>query len=249
VTNEIMKGRSLVPNRNISTMALAHREELGNRLLRICRRIRQLDGRCDDGGDRIELLLDAGADPAIRDNAGAGQTALHHLIRAGRADLARILLRHAGSVLAVDESGESAADAAEKMTGQSTKNQSAVSEWYDLAKELRRRAKIEKEREDARARARERSNEEHRERQRELAADERERSRAGAATAGGAIRGGLGSLEEGWGYFPSLSALQFQDSIPPPSPSLADWERREKKRLDLVLRSVAAVVVLYLILC
>lgn len=250
MTNEIMKGRSLVPNRNISAMALAHRESLGNRLLRICRRVRQLDGSCGDGGDRIAALLDAGADPAIRDSLGAGETALHHLIRAGRADLARLLLMHNVSALAVDEGGESAADAAEKMVASAT-NESAISEWSDLARELRRKAKVEKEKEDARARARERSNEEHRERQRELAADERERTRAGAGNAGGVIlvRGGLGSLEEGWGYFPSLAALQFQDSIPPPSPSVADWERREKRRLDLVLRSMAAVVVLYLFLC
>jgi len=250
VTNEIMKSRNLVPNRNISAMALAHREKLGNVVLQICRRIRQQqNGRCDDNGDRLNALLDAGADPATRDTSGKGETSLHHLLYAGRADLANILLRHHVSVLPVDEEGQSAADVAQKMRDRDTSNNS-ISEWTNLIKELRRRGTIEKEQEEARVRARERSNEEHRERQRELAEAERDRNRYGTSpTAGGTIRGSLGSLEEGWGYFPSLAALQFQGSIPPPSPSIANWERREKRRLDLVLKSVAAVVFLYLFLC
>ena len=249
VTNEILKNRNLVPNRNISAMALAHREKLGADVLQICRRIRQQNGRCEDNGDRLNALLDAGADPAIRDTLGKGETSLHHLICAGRADLANLLLRHNVSVLPVDEEGQSAADVAQKMRDRVTSDKS-ISEWVNLTKELRRRATVEKEQEEARTRARQRSNEEHRERQRELAEAERDRNRYGTpSTAGGTVRGSLGSLEEGWGYFPSLSALQFQGSIPPPSPSIAIWERREKRRLNLVLKSVAAVVVLYLFLC
>ena len=249
VTNEIMKSRNLVPNRNISAMALAHRERLGGTVLQICRRIRQQNGKCDDNGDRLNALLDAGADPAIRDTSGKGETPLHHLIQAGRVDLANVLLRHHVSVLPVDEDGQSAVDVAQKIRDRATIDKSK-SDWTALIKELRRRATVEKEQEEARTRARERSNEEHRERQRELAEAERERNRYGTSTnAGGTIRGSLGTLEEGWGYFPSLAALQFQGSIPPPSPSIANWERREKRRLDLVLKSVAAVVVLYLFLC
>ena len=250
VTNEILKNRNLVPNRNISAMALAHREKLGAVLLQICRRIRQQNGRCEDNGDRLNALLDAGADPAMRDTSGKGETSLHHLICAGRADLANILLRHNVSVLPVDEEGQSAADVAQKMRDRVTTSDKSMSEWISLTKELRRRATVEKEQEEARTRARQRSNEEHRERQRELAEAERDRNQYGTpSTAGGTVRGSLGSLEEGWGYFPSLSALQFQGSIPPPSPSIANWERREKRRLNLVLKSVAAVVVLYLFLC
>ena len=247
VTNEIMKSRNLIPNRNISAMALAHREKLGRMVLQICQQIRKQDGRCDDNGDRLNALLDAGADPAMRDTSGKGETPLHHLVLAGRVDLANVLLRHHVSVLPVDEDGKSAIDVTQKMRDRNTGDKS-TSEWTSLIKELRRRAAVEKEQEEARTRARERSNEEHRERQRELAEAERERSRYGN-NAGGTIRGSLGTLEEGWGYFPSLAALQFQGSIPPPSPSIATWERREKRRLDLVLKSVAAVVVLYLFLC
>lgn len=247
VTNEIMKSRNLIPNRNISAMALAHREKLGRMVLQICQQIRKQDGRCDDNGDRLNALLDAGADPAMRDTSGKGETPLHHLVLAGRVDLANVLLRHHVSVLPVDEDGKSAIDVTQKMRDRNTGDKS-TSEWTSLIKELRRRAAVEKEQEEARTRARERSNEEHRERQRELAEAERERSRYGN-NAGGTIRGSLGTLEEGWGYFPSLAALQFQGSIPPPSPSIANWERREKRRLDLVLKSVAAVVVLYLFLC
>jgi len=251
VTNEIMKTRNLVPNRNISAMALAHREKLGILVLQICRRVRQQRGRCDDNGDRLNALLDAGADPTIRDTSGRGDTPLHHLILAERVDLVNILLRHHVSVVPVDEDGQSAADVAQTMRDRAAGDKSIqTTDWTNLIKELRRRAAVEKEQEEARTRARERSNEEHRERQRELAEAERELSRYGTSTnAGGTIRGALGPLEEGWGYFPSLAALQFQGSIPPPSPSIANWERREKRRLDLVLKSVAAVVVLYLFFC
>ena len=84
----------------------------------------------------------------------------------------------------------------------------------------------------------------HRERQRTLAANARSNSNSDNGTN---LRG-LGSLEDGIGYFPSLAALQFQASIPGPSPSVAHYEKREKERLDRILKIVGGIVLLYWLL-
>lgn len=94
---------------------------------------------------------------------------------------------------------------------------------------------------EARDRARSQANDEHRERQRSLAATARE------GRANGGPRG-LGRLEEGVGYFPSLATLQFQGSVPGPSPSVAEHEDVEKERLNSILRGLGAMVFVYLLL-
>ena len=59
---------------------------------------------------------------------------------------------------------------------------------------------------------------------------------------------GLGTMDEGWGFFPSLFALQFQNSVPPPSASVADLEEKEKRRLQASLYLVALLVFFYFII-
>ncbi len=81
----------------------------------------------------------------------------------------------------------------------------------------------------------------HRERQRTLAANARYTENDDN------IRG-LGRLEDGVGYFPSLAALQFQSSIPGPSPSLAEFENREKERLNRILRWIGYLVLAYFLI-
>lgn len=245
VTNELMDSRNLIPNRAIATISLAHREHIGEELLRRCRWIRQTSGRCDDMGNRIKFLLDAGADMTLRDSS-TGETPLMHLIRSGRADLVKIFLGHDPPVLAVGNDGTSAADAAEQMKLRS--EEKGIGEWSDLVSHIKMLGRQETEREEARLRSRENSNRVYRQRQRELTEQERERTRPFPDDRGASARG-LGSLQEGWGYFPSLAALQFQGSIPAPPPSVADWEGRERKRLDFVLRTVASALVLYLLFC
>jgi hypothetical protein len=62
---------------------------------------------------------------------------------------------------------------------------------------------------------------------------------------GGSTQGGLGRLEDGCGYFPSLAALQFQASIPGPSPSLAEYENKEKGRMNRILKSIGFIVLAF----
>lgn len=81
----------------------------------------------------------------------------------------------------------------------------------------------------------------HRERQRTLAANARSHPNNGNA------RGGLGRLEEGVGYFPSLAVLQFQSSIPGPSPSVAEYENAEKERLNRILKWLSFIVFVYFV--
>lgn len=101
-----MEGQSLVPNRAVQTMTLAHREKLGQELLGRSFVIYQNHGRCDDSGSRILALLDAGADLSLRlqpqqqledeDHLGSGKSrsALLLLIQSGNLPLCRLLLQH-----------------------------------------------------------------------------------------------------------------------------------------------------------
>jgi hypothetical protein len=78
VTNSLLEDCSadkLVNNLAISSMASMHREKLGRILMNICEGVKTRSGRCDDGGVRIEGLVDAGADVNVR--GVGGNTPLH----------------------------------------------------------------------------------------------------------------------------------------------------------------------------
>jgi len=85
----------------------------------------------------------------------------------------------------------------------------------------------------------------HRNEQRELQQEERSRARTG----GSAGANGLGRMEQGYGYFPTLATLQFQSSVPPPSRSVAEEEINARETLDRVLAYIGAVVFIFFILC
>lgn len=59
---------------------------------------------------------------------------------------------------------------------------------------------------------------------------------------------GVGDLEDGLGFFPSLVTLQFQGSIPPPSRSVATVETREKERMKYILTTIFYLVFLLLVI-
>ena len=59
---------------------------------------------------------------------------------------------------------------------------------------------------------------------------------------------GLGRLEVGVGYFPSLAALQFQSSTPEPTQSVAEYENKENERLDRILKCIGMIVLIYFLL-
>lgn len=266
VTNSFLSSvsaSSLVTNLAVQGMALAHRERLGSEVVRLCHGVRRRKGRCDDGGTRLEGLLDSGADPNAKDSKG-GDTSLHMVIEAGNLRLSNLLLDHDAQVTLANDAGMdciAVADAVigtlqspsreEERAGISKGGESCkvedILEWKDFIQELKRRESIEKARIEARDRARTQANEEERERQRSLAADARSNAQNNTFAAGmnGEGQRGLGQLEEGVGYFPSLAALQFQSSIPGPSPSIAAFERKERERLENILKCLGFFVAVY----
>ena len=58
---------------------------------------------------------------------------------------------------------------------------------------------------------------------------------------------GLGRMEQGLGYFPTLSTLLFQEAIPPPSASIREEESKIKEVLDTTLMIVGGIVFMYLL--
>lgn len=178
---------------------------------------------CPDEGARIAALLDAGADTSLR-HTDTAATAFLMIILSRNLPIARTFLHYEAPVLLADRQGLSCFGAAQS-------NALADSSWRTLVEELRKQENIEKERAEARDEARSRANQEHRTQQMTLATTMQSRNSNNMQN----VRG-LGDLEDGWGYFPSLVALQFQSSIPPPTSSIAVLEREEKQRLSFILR-------------
>mmetsp|Transcript_45561 Transcript_45561/g.53348 ORF Transcript_45561/g.53348 Transcript_45561/m.53348 type:complete len:344 (-) Transcript_45561:300-1331(-) len=251
VTNSLMEKKALFPNLACQTMAQAHREKLGVELVKRASRILENNGQCDDGGERIIALLDAGADTSTRGDPDSSTT-LQLIIRSGHLPLARAVLPFSSVHKISDENGLSVIEAAEKILTRI--NSVGRTEWKQFSEELKSKGlhdeKKSKEREEARTQA----NQDHRQRQRSLAADARDRRDisnlilGGTGSGNGTIRG-LGNLEEGWGYFPSLAALQFQSSVPLPPRSVAEDERKVREKLDRIIRGISFVVLIYFIFC
>ena len=270
VTNSFLTSTTdaLLPNLAVGSLANAHREKLGAQLLSICqgvqkRRLQQqqvaIEGYDISGVSvRVEGLLDAGAEANGRGEGG--NTPLHLLIQSREIQLSTLLLNHDANVTIVNDDGLDCIATAEQALSQrqqqqqqqqqqqkdtltNTINNGALEEWNDFLQELKRRESLEKARHEARNRARRQANEEHRERQETLAANAR-------SDGGGIVstQGGLGRLEDGCGYFPSLVALQFQSSIPEPSPSLAEHENQEKERMNRILKTVGLIVLAFFLL-
>ena len=216
---------------------------------------------------KVEGLLEAGADPDCRndnddDESGSNNTPLHMLIRSGNIRLAMQLVDYDASVTLTNNAGLNCIAMAEEefakrrcsipfddrgLNNNNTRQRvsrwgdASSLEWTDFIQELKRRETLEKARAEARQVARSQANDDHRERQRTLA------NTHYAAATNGNYRG-LGRLEDGVGYFPSLAALQFQSSIPLPSPSVAEYENSEKERLNRILGSISILVLIYFLL-
>jgi len=164
------------------------------------------------------------------------------LIQARNISLANQLLNHEASVCNTNDAGLDCIATAEQtfseIRNDNNTTTTTTEEWNDFIQELKRRETVEKARLEARDRARNQANDEHRERQRTLAANAR-------TNAGDSNQRGLGRMGEGVGYFPSLATLQFQSSIPGPSPSVAEYENKEKERLNRILKWMCFIVLVY----
>ena len=268
VTNSFLTSTTdaLLPNLAVGSMATAHREKLGAQLLTICQGVQKRRGLQQQqqgvmgGYDissvsvRVEGLLDAGAEANGRGEGG--NTPLHLLIQSREIQLSTLLLNHDADVTLLNDAGLDSIATAEQALSQQQQqqqqkdtlaninnNEPSLEEWNDFIQELKRRETLEKARHEARNRARRQANEEHRERQETLAANARSDGGGNVST-----QGGLGRLEDGCGYFPSLVALQFQSSIPEPSPSLVEYENQEKERMNRILKTVGLIVLSFFLL-
>jgi len=243
VTNAILRGHGVFNNLAVQTMAIAHRERLGLELLKRCEYIYRNDGQCQDKGARIGALLDAGADLTLRDHEGPdGHTALLFLIQARQVKLALMLLEHDAPVTLLTSDGHEYIQAAQ--IAMRRNSNATVDEWKLLIEEISAKATREIQARQDRELARTQANQERREEQRSLALEQRRARLNGGADNSSS----LGQLEPGWGYFPSLAALQFQGSIPPPSRSVAEFELRERQRLTRILFIIATIVFTYFLI-
>lgn len=242
VSNAYMEGSNvmgLVPNKAVADMARNYRERLGQHLCNFVEIIRE-DSPLGDGGFRIRNLVEMGAD--LRVKGEGGNTAFMQLIRKGQIEMVQYFMTHSSlSFTPVNDSGLSCIDIIEERIRQV----SGSSVWKNVLKSAKEKAEIELKKQKELEQAREENNNHQRERQRELASEARNiaaMNRNGTVINGTLIQNGLGALEDGYGYFPSLFTLQFQQSIPPPPETFAAVEEREKARLGIILRGICGII-------
>lgn len=242
VTNSYMEGNvmSLIDNKIVADMARHFRENLG---VVLCRHVESISGNSalGDGGFRIRTLVEMGADLSVKGRNG--NTALMTLVQEEQLDLVRFFLSHNSPLTILNDERMNCAD----VIRQKIQHGRTWMAWTDLLKDVEERAMIEIQRKQQQEQHREDRNTQQRERQRFLANEARNNAamyRNGTVINGTLIRNGLGSLEEGYGYFPSLVALQFQGSVPPPSASFADVELAERDRLRYILKWLGGITFL-----
>ena len=224
-----------------------------------------------DGGARIRALVDSGADLTLRSVSSRNnhcvskeedtqrKTAIWMLIEAQQLDLVQYLLHaiqhnSAASLthaIVDPASGVSrtCAEAVEDILLQSFTSSDEKRKWSDLLGQIKRRQGEEEEAMHAKEQARQQVNQAHRREQRTLQRDARERETAGNQYGISGGTHGLGRMEEGYGYFPTLAALQFQEAVPPPSRSVVDDEQKIKKILDKTLMIVGGIVFIFFLIC
>jgi hypothetical protein len=125
--------------------------------------------------------------------------------------------------------------------------------YRKLIQDLESRMIRERDEEESLNKAKSEANTHHRQRQQVLAAGARSYNTAvtqrDARMNNELIQRGLGQLQDhGWGYFPSLTALQFHGSIPEPPPSLMETEYKQQARLERIWKSIGVLILIYFIL-
>lgn len=247
VTNSYMEGNdmNLVANKAIADMARHYRERIGKDLCLYVQAVSgsscHLDNSDSDGGFRIRNLVEMGADLGVK--GANGNTAFMTLVQKGQIALIRLFLSLDPPLSNVNEEGLSCIDFIQLEI-----RKGGSSEWTEILYEVEEKTKLEIEKKQQQEQARDENNTQQRERQRVLAGEARNRAamnRNGTMINGTLIQNGLGSLEEGYGHFPSLLALQFQGNIPLASAGFAELEQQEEKRLNGILKWVGGLVFIY----
>ena len=139
------------------------------------------------------------------------------------------------------------------MDGSTNERRALLIGYRDLIRELEGRLMKEKDELDVIAKAKSDANVQHRMRQQVLAAGARSYNTAvtqrDARMHNELIMRGLGQLHDhGWGFFPSLAALQFHGSIPEPPPSLMEMEYKQQSYLETIWKSIGLAILIYFIL-
>jgi len=242
VTNSYMEGNgnvmSLVANKTAADMSRHYCERIGGDLCLYVQAISGSSSNLGDGGFRIRNLVEMGADLGVK--GANGNTAFMTLIQNTQTDLVKFFLSHDLPLTIVNDEGLRCIDFIQREI-----RQGGSSQWSEILKEIEEKAIIELQKKQRQEETRDANNTRQRERQRVLTNEARNiaaMNRNGTVIDGTLIQNGLGSLEEGCGFFPSLLALQFQGSVPPPSASFAELEQREKKRLDRILKCAGGLV-------
>jgi len=268
---------TIVENKAVAAMVQNAREVLGKQLCQHCESIWRytnninniatqnnvsMDHVLGDGGFRIRGLVEAGADLSLRECTG-GHSALMMLILSKQIDLVNFFISYDAPIHDMsNDKGKTSVQLIQQIIleqhtqssspSASPTNPTNTQYWKDLEQTLSELEITQKKKKEAKSNARNTANAQIRERQRVLATNARaEQNEADEEVGlnGRQVRHQLGSLEEGWGYFPSLAALQFQGAVPSPSASFADYENREKKRLRLILGCISSSVFLFLVTC
>lgn len=258
---------SLIPNKIVADMTKHFKEQLGQEL---CHRVRAFvqSGLLQDDGFRITSLIEMGADLTMRikihddddDRIVAGDSAFMACIRMQHLRLCQVFVQHHVPVVSiVNHKGETCIDILNTIllsssSSSTTRTNDSKHPWVEMLKQLNYKASIEKEETIQLEQQRELFNQRQRQRQEVLAHESRNivnRHVSSSSTIPftSMMQNGLGSLEEGHGFYPSLVALQFQGSIPPPPATFAQIEYEEKSRLYTILKSTTVCVFLLWILC
>jgi hypothetical protein len=136
---------------------------------------------------------------------------------------------------------------------QVSSQESLIQRYRDLITELESKMTREKNEIDASFKAKSEANAQHRQRQQVLAAGARSynatMTQRDARFNMELIQRGLGQLyDHGWGFFPSLAALQFHGSIPEPPASFVEVEKRMQRRLEKIVKTITIIILIVFIL-
>lgn len=270
---------SLIPNKIVADMTKHFKEQLGQELCHRVQAFVQSGLLQDNGFRITSLIeMGADLTIRIKtqeddhhyhhhndDNGGrivAGDSAFMASLRMQHLPLCQVFVQHQVPVLSiVNHKGETCIDLLNSIlssfsSSSSSGRNDSKHQWVEMLKQLKHKASMEKEETIQLEQHREQFNQRQRQRQQVLAHESRHIANANRHVSSSSMisltsmmQNGLGSLEEGYGFYPSLVALQFQASIPPPPATFAQIENEEKTRLYRILKSTTALVFLLWILC
>lgn len=186
-----------------------------------------------------------------------GDSAFMACIRMQHLSLCQVFVHHHVPVISiVNHNGETCIDVLKTILSSLSfmqRNESRAP-WNDLLAQLEKKASMEREEIIKLEQQRQVLNQRQRQRQETLAQESRTMANANrhilssSSPLSSMMQNGLGSLEEGYGYFPSLVALQFQNHIPSPPATFVQIEHDEKSRLYTILKSTTILVFMIWIL-